>query len=63
MTRTSAGLGIECFYEWHRAADMMAVYYDLGFSGGMQQAMQIWRVTRKPVIYRMLGEGWDKGGK
>lgn len=48
--------GMEALYAWHAAADLMAIYYDLGFSAGMQLAMLVWRKTGKPVAYRMIGQ-------
>lgn len=51
-------LGMEAGWAWMRAAEQVAVYTDLGVSGGMQAGIDLARSLSKPMAYRQLGGEW-----
>lgn len=55
-------LGIEAGLAWGEAAEMIAVYQDLGISGGMAQGVDAARKRGARIIYRRLGPPWSPAG-
>lgn len=51
-------LGIEAGLAWGEAADLVAVYVDLGVSAGMRLGMERHRERGVPVEERRLGDSW-----
>jgi hypothetical protein len=51
-------LGIEAGLIWGKAADLTAVYADLGISRGMQLGIERARVEGRPVETRLLSGEW-----
>lgn len=51
-------LGIYAGQSWMRAADMVAIYQDLGISPGMELAIRTARRTGVKIQYRTL-VGWE----
>jgi hypothetical protein len=49
-------LGINCGYEWGRAAALIAFYTDRGWSDGMMQALDHWIAADKPYEFRALSK-------
>lgn len=50
--------GIAAHLAWLRVSELVAVYVDLGISGGMRKAILLARQLELPVIERTLGHGW-----
>lgn len=48
-------LGIEAGLAWGQAADLTAVYFDLGISEGMRQGIARAQAEGRPVEYRSIG--------
>lgn len=53
---TQRDWGIKASFLWHSVADFVAVYGDLGISGGMLLGMNKANELGVPVEYRWLGE-------
>lgn len=47
-------MGIEAGFEWHSVADVVAVYVDLGISGGMIQGIFNAQMRNKPIVFRSI---------
>lgn len=47
-------LGMEAGFEWHSVADVVAVYADLGFSGGMREGMRVAEAAGTPIEIRRI---------
>lgn len=52
--------GIEAGFAWGEAADLRAVYVDLGISGGMYRGIAEAARLGQTVELRMLGPEWRK---
>ncbi len=52
--------GIAAGFAWREVADYTVVYNDLGTSKGMEYGIAHAKELGHPVIYRSLGENWDK---
>jgi hypothetical protein len=50
-------LGMEAGFAWGAKADLVAVYTDLGISGGMEAGMMRAKMAGQPIGMRSL-EGW-----
>ena len=55
-------LGLYTGFEWHAAADVIAVYDDFGVSGGMAIGLSHWKSVHgeEGIEYRSLGGDWAK---
>lgn len=51
-------LGIAAHCSWLGRADAVAVYTDLGISGGMGKAIELAELLGIPIEYRTLGADW-----
>jgi hypothetical protein len=51
-------LGMAAGWSWMRRASQVAVYEDLGRSGGMQRGIDRARVLGLPIAFRRLGGEW-----
>jgi hypothetical protein len=51
-------LGIEAGFAWWRAADLIAVYVDLGLSSGMSRAITRAEKLRMPIELRRIGHDY-----
>lgn len=47
--------GIACGQQWLRAADLIAVYGDMGVSPGMKSSIELAQSLGIPIEYRLLG--------
>lgn len=52
--------GITAGFAWREAADLTAVYMDLGVSRGMEYGIAHAKELGHPIVERYLGEDWDK---
>ena len=52
--------GIAAGFAWREVADYTVVYNDLGISKGMEYGIAHAKELGHPIIYRSLGEKWDK---
>lgn len=52
--------GINAHLAWLRRSDVVAVYLDLGLSGGMAEAVELARSLHIPVVERKLGGDWRR---
>lgn len=50
--------GISAGFGWGRKADLIAIYSDLGISGGMLAGMERARRAGQPIEVRELGGEW-----
>jgi hypothetical protein len=46
--------GLTTSFEWHKFAELIAVYQDFGISYGMQLAINLAKVNDIPVEYRRI---------
>ena len=53
---TERELGIKCGHAWMEAADLVAVYKDLGISPGMKAGIKRALNLGKKIEYRFIGE-------
>jgi hypothetical protein len=49
-------LGIEAGLAWGQAADLTAVYTDLGISPGMRQGIERAKAEERKIVYRAIRE-------
>lgn len=47
-------LGIRAGLGWHKVADLVVVYTDLGISSGMEGAIEYAKSLKKPIEFRSL---------
>lgn len=47
-------LGIQTSFEWHKDADLLAVYFDNGITTGMEWAISIAKTNNVKIEYRRL---------
>src|SRR5277367_5011195 len=50
--------GIKAGFAWRDTAEVMVVYIDLGYSGGMKAGIADARAKNRPIEYRALA-GWN----
>jgi hypothetical protein len=55
---TDRNAGITAHIAWIDAAELLAVYTDLGISSGMVKAIEYARTTGIAIEHRALGAGW-----
>lgn len=58
--REERDLGIAAGFAWRSAAELTAVYEDLGISRGMQLGIEAAEAMGHPIDRRKLGEAWDR---
>lgn len=51
--------GIAAGLAWRRKMDFAAFYMDLGLSGGMREAMDLYQMEGRPFVIRRLGADLD----
>ena len=52
--------GIQGGFIWRfKAQALTAVYWDLGISAGMVKGIEHGLLFKLPVVFRLLGDGWD----
>jgi hypothetical protein len=52
--------GIQAGFAWRAAAELTAVYTDLGTSSGMTYGVADAEKKNRPIEYRTLGADWEK---
>lgn len=58
--REERDLGIAAGFAWRSAAELTAVYEDLGISRGMQLGIEAAEAMGHPIDRRKLGDEWDR---
>lgn len=51
-------VGIESGFAWHEAAELVAVYEDLGISSGMTRGIEWATKMGVPIEHRFIGGKW-----